>query len=104
MKVLEQRRLFAFAIAALSQLQLAFASTRLHETTLNLEKLLLTSVNPVDPDGKHGPKHIAGYFDLNRTKVWLCTCAALTRSWSVVPGWHQPMGAHAGRRDVLLLL
>lgn len=42
-------------------------SSRLREIDLDFE--LLGHDLPVDPDGNHGPKRVAGYFALNRTEA-----------------------------------
>eukprot|EP00892_Ulva_mutabilis_P009381 jgi/Ulvmu1/6815/UM031_0019.1 len=52
------------AAAAARSVQL---SPRLREVDLDLE--LLGHDLPVDPDGSHGPKRVAGYFALNRTEA-----------------------------------
>jgi hypothetical protein len=65
-----KKLLVALAAGILSQC--AVASFRLRETSLDLDQMLLktdNSVNPVDPDGDHGPKRLAGFFRLNRTEV-----------------------------------
>jgi hypothetical protein len=41
----------------------------LRERPLDLETMKLGTSIPVDPSGKHGPKRVAGYYSLNRTKV-----------------------------------
>lgn len=60
-------RLVLLAVAAVLFVQPALSSSRLRETPLNLEKMLLRNVDPVDPHGD--PKRIAGFFELNRTEV-----------------------------------
>ena len=47
----------------------AVDSTRLTETTIDYASLLRGGL-PNDPFGKHGPKHVAGYYKLNRSEVW----------------------------------
>lgn len=75
-------RLFAAIAAALCGAQCVMASSsRLRETPLDLKKMLLKSVNPVDPDGDHGPKRIAGFFELNRTEVRATSVEPLGSCW-----------------------
>jgi hypothetical protein len=42
---------------------------RLRETELDVASLRLAQDLPVDPDGNHGPKRIAGYYSLKHTQV-----------------------------------
>lgn len=57
--------------AALATLQCyasaSSANPRLRETDLDMN--LMGHQLPVDPDGRDGPKRVAGYFALNRTEV-----------------------------------
>jgi hypothetical protein len=65
-----KKLLVALAAGILSQC--AVASFRLRETSLDIGQMLLktdNSINPVYPDGHHGPKRLAGFFKLNRTEV-----------------------------------
>lgn len=56
------------AFAALTgHVSASAAHPRLRETNLDLD--LMGHRLPVDPDGSHGPKRVAGYFALNRTQV-----------------------------------
>lgn len=65
------RNVFVSAVAASAALtghvSASGAHPRLRETDLDLE--LMGHRLPVDPDGSHGPKRVAGYFALNRTQV-----------------------------------
>ena len=72
-----------FAAVAAAMCGLTAASSRLRETPLNLQKMRLEGVDPVDPDGDHGPKRIAGFFELNRTEV-RCTLGCVPDT-SAVP-------------------
>lgn len=102
------KQLFAAVAAVLCGLQCAAAaSSRLRETPLNLQKMRLQGVDPVDPDGDHGPKRIAGFFELNRTEVRSNRASHVTGgSAQLQPHCKSPnlLTAPPGSRDVLLLL